>query len=188
MGHILFPPWHPMSLGYPKHAVEATCHWHPREVAQVPRLRRWRPRSVPLPACMPELPWVPLLAGNGGNALWRHAGEQCLRGERLGTVTSIPVPRSAARGTDCVPVGSVLLTRRPPLAMLRTKTAEGETRGRERPLVPRLRLGTHYWRGSASCSRQCVRGNAGGACGHCVPRQSLGTNRMARNRACAGRK
>jgi hypothetical protein len=43
------------------------------------------------------------------------------------------------------------------------------------PLVPRLRLGTHCWRGSASCSRQCVRGNAGGACGHCVPRQSLGT-------------
>jgi hypothetical protein len=30
------------------------------------------------------------LAGNDGNPLRRHAGEQCLRGERLGAVTFIP--------------------------------------------------------------------------------------------------
>ena len=42
---------------------------------------------------------------------------------------SIPVPRSVPRGTDCIPVGSDLLTRRPPAAMLRTKTAEGESAG-----------------------------------------------------------
>jgi hypothetical protein len=51
----------------------------------------------------------------------------------MGAVTSIPAPRSVLRGTDCVPVGSVLLTRCPRPAMLRTKTVEGETRGRERP-------------------------------------------------------
>ena len=60
-------------------------------------------------------------------------GEQCLRGERLGAVTFIPAPQSVPRGTDCVPAGWALVTRRTPPAVLRTKTAVRETRGRERP-------------------------------------------------------
>ena len=87
---------------------------------------------------------VPSLAGNDGNPLRRHAGEQCLRGERLGAVTSIPAPWPALRGTDFVPVGSALLTRCPPPAMLRTKTAEGETCGRERPWATARRAGFRH--------------------------------------------
>ena len=77
------------------------------------RLRRW-----------PET--VGILFGS-------RPGEQCLRGERLGAVTFIPAPQSVPRGTDCVPAGWALVTRRTPPAVLRTKTAVRETRGRERP-------------------------------------------------------
>jgi hypothetical protein len=63
----------------------------------------------------------------------------------------------------------------PTPAASRAEDENRRTGNARAPLVPRLRLGTHCGRGSASCSRQCVRGNAGGACGHCVPRQSLGT-------------
>ena len=32
-------PWHPMPLGCPQHAEEATCQWHPRDGSK-PGVRR----------------------------------------------------------------------------------------------------------------------------------------------------
>ena len=64
-------------------------------------------RSVPLPDCMPELLSVPSLAGNDGNPLRRHAGEQCLRTGAPASATATK-KCAAARLHARITVGSVV--------------------------------------------------------------------------------